>query len=570
MNKVEILCPNGRRVTVKTTANTKIVQILDEVCAKQGYQSSEYDLKHGRKVLDVTLSVQFAAIPNLAKLELVKASQTRADTPVVIALQTSEGARYTREFLPSKSLWSILESFEENDGSGGQAKLICYSRKTTSLHPVCQYLKDEALGEYALRETSLRQLGLTSGRAAIRHYFKEVSDADLDDIRRNVDAEKQRKEKLAAMASEAVLQQSANQSQHTAAGQSERSTAVQSQQTTEESQCIELRGSGVMSAHTGRQVTDAQPMDIDEVEVKSGSGLTGVKRQPDDSHTTNHTQDNTQAVSRVNPTQSTSEYSWQPYQPFADFKFPEATKGKEVYNNELSVFKKEDCQACDRELVVYNISQVASLQDIPVDEVADDFFEVTVSDVRMMFTDLQKRVSDYSDQPLVTQALKRSEMEAKMLARYPHVIIRVQFPDGFVVQGIFRPLETVFALHKFVKELLHDQGLDFYLYTTPPKTVLKDFTATLIEASLVPMTRVFFGLPFKCEKYLSDDVTTKLSDKIAAETIINKYLSQSRSAARCTSAVAGGTPGSSGASGTGKTATSNAASNVPKWFKMSK
>ena len=66
--------------------------------------------RHGRRSLDVTLSVQFAALPNLAKLELVRLSKSRAESSVVIALQSAEGSRVQGEFMPSETLWSILEN----------------------------------------------------------------------------------------------------------------------------------------------------------------------------------------------------------------------------------------------------------------------------------------------------------------------------------------------------------------------------------------------------------------------------------------------------------------------------
>jgi tether containing UBX domain for GLUT4 len=36
------------------------------------------------------------------------------------------------------------------------------------LYPVCSYMSEEVIGEYALTNTTLRELGLTSGTAVIR------------------------------------------------------------------------------------------------------------------------------------------------------------------------------------------------------------------------------------------------------------------------------------------------------------------------------------------------------------------------------------------------------------------
>jgi len=65
----------------------------------------------GRQLLDISLSVQFSGLPNLAKLELVKSTKSRAESSVVIALQPADGQRFQAEFFPSDTLWHVLEHF---------------------------------------------------------------------------------------------------------------------------------------------------------------------------------------------------------------------------------------------------------------------------------------------------------------------------------------------------------------------------------------------------------------------------------------------------------------------------
>ncbi len=69
--------------------------------------------RHGRKSLDLTLTVRFAGLPNLAKLELVRASKSRDQGKVTIALQLLSGERLQQDFLPSATLWEILEHWEQ-------------------------------------------------------------------------------------------------------------------------------------------------------------------------------------------------------------------------------------------------------------------------------------------------------------------------------------------------------------------------------------------------------------------------------------------------------------------------
>ncbi|XP_038839098.1 tether containing UBX domain for GLUT4-like [Salvelinus namaycush] len=101
----------------------------------------------------------------------------------------------------------------------------------------------------------------------------------------------------------------------------------------------------------------------------------------------------------------------------------------------------------------------------------------------------------------MTKALRESQMKDKM-DRYPRVVLRVQFPDRRVLQGFFRPLETVAALRHFVKIHLQDPQLPFYLFIAPPKTILEDPTATLFQADLFPAALVYFGSDAKTDSYL--------------------------------------------------------------------
>lgn len=46
--------------------------------------------------------------------------------------------------------------------------------QTPSIQPVCIYMREEVTGEYALKETQLRTLGLTGGKAVIRYFDSTV------------------------------------------------------------------------------------------------------------------------------------------------------------------------------------------------------------------------------------------------------------------------------------------------------------------------------------------------------------------------------------------------------------
>lgn len=64
---------------------------MEDVCAKQGIQPSDYDLKHHNHVLDLTTTLRFCNIPNKATLEMVEADKKRIESNVVIGLTLDDG-----------------------------------------------------------------------------------------------------------------------------------------------------------------------------------------------------------------------------------------------------------------------------------------------------------------------------------------------------------------------------------------------------------------------------------------------------------------------------------------------
>ncbi len=88
------------------------------------------------------------------------------------------------------------------------------------------------------------------------------------------------------------------------------------------------------------------------------------------------------------------------------------------------------------------------------------------------------------------------ELEEMQKAKvYTSTMIRVQTPDRTVLQGVFSPLEAVAALHAWVRGLLRpDLPAPFYLYTTPPPTLLpEDAGKTLADARLQPAVLLYLG-----------------------------------------------------------------------------
>ncbi|XP_071130006.1 tether containing UBX domain for GLUT4-like isoform X1 [Mytilus edulis] len=646
MATVQVLCPNGRRQNVKITPNTKLLQVLEEVCKKQGFLPPEdFNLIHGRKTLDVTLSVRFANLPNNCKLELVKAEKSRVEQEVVIALQLENGERLQGSFSPTISLWELLHHWESKSESLSSGQLTSTDPSTAPpTHPVCIYMREEVIGEMALKETSLRKLGLTGGKAAIRYAHRPVEDSVIADIMSKLEKEQAKNARLEQIAARQNSQSeqpkdskstniSANenvQSNHTGEKPETPSNNDEniSKQSSDENESMKSRSkssansSEPMETESSEHVTSGnQSMDIDRTEntisdhiVTAGSknlGKNSTDRNsqaeasrrgaeslrnmnipgvevitPDDFYDLTPRE---QQVARqmaaaymsqigVDVTQirqgvqSGSGQRRQPQQQsFQGFKFPEETKGKDLYQNELSSVNKEEYKPCDRETMIFSMDEEIKSTGAN-QEISEDFFEVTEKDVRTMMQDLQKKNEE--EQLLMTQSMRRQKLE-EQYNKYERVVIRIQFADKLVLQGLFRPRETVFAIKKYVKSYLEDKDLNFYLYTAPPKKLLKDNAATMIEAKLAPACVVYFGVEESkvSEHYLSRAVLQEVGSRIKADELVSKCFPKDD------------TPGdeniptTSGSQPTKRSAgdrprqprdTTEQKPGVPKWFKVGK
>ncbi|XP_062591287.1 tether containing UBX domain for GLUT4-like [Saccostrea cucullata] len=569
MSTVQVLCPNGRRQNVKVTPNTKLLQVLEEVCKKQGFLPPEdYSLKHGRKTVDVTLSIRYSNLPNNVKLELVKSESSRAEQDVLIALQLEDGQRLQHTFPPATSLWDMLQHWEKADSA--HTGNLCKVDPTHKppIQTTCIYMREEVIGEIALQAMTLRKLGLTGGKAVIRLVHRPVDDAVMAEILDKIEREKTKLEKLDSLAQRQLSQQedkslppkteelksedksksAEDKSEALTQSTSQTSEAMEvdpkpstsvpstSQQPMEVEDRIETPGHRAANearghSHGNRQqefVETIRQMNIPGVQVFAPGDFDELSPQEQEiaRRLAAHYMPqmglqpapSRQAAGASKPKRGRPQETVQ----FTEFKFPEDTKGKDVYKNELSEVNREEYKPCDREAVLFNAEEVirstASNEDLP-----DEFFEITENDIRKMMVDLQKKAKSETDQPLLTRSMVQDRLESQY-SKYQHVVIRVQFPDKVVLQGLFRPKETVHALHKFVKEYLEDKSQGFYLYTAPPKQVLKDQTLNLIQAKLAPASVVYFGSEATKDHYLSEAVMKEISPKTKAEEIVEKSL----------------------------------------------
>lgn len=112
-------------------------------------------------------------------------------------------------------------------------------------------------------------------------------------------------------------------------------------------------------------------------------------------------------------------------------------------------------------LFTQNEAKAANLNDLP-----DSFFDLNVNDIKLLIKGLRTQAEGTIEQPLLTSKLREMEEEQKQLSvlnKYKTVIIRIQFPNRYVLQGTFTPYETIGNVTEFVKSYLENPNIDFYL-----------------------------------------------------------------------------------------------------------
>ncbi|KFO88447.1 Tether containing UBX domain for GLUT4, partial [Buceros rhinoceros silvestris] len=397
-------------------------------------------LRFQRTVLDLSLQWRFARLPNNAKLEMVPVSnRAGVGNTVRIALQLDDGSRLQDNFLCQQTLWELLSHF---------AKIREFMEQHGEFSPVCIYMRDEISGKGALEKTTLKSLGLTGGSAVIRVVMKKCSSSSQEE---GVSATVRFNEPTVRSGSiERAEDVPLPQANTFPKDLDHRDVAMSSDSCTDKQDSIR-------ESHAGLE--ELQPSS--EPESTPFVPFSGDGQRLEDSSVATPSLGLDVTSSKL-PTTSSS-----PGGP---------SKPKKSKNSQE--LQKEQEQLVEREPLLCHLDLLEALA--APEELPDEFFEVTVDDVRKRLAQLQSEKERLEEAPLMTKSFREALLKEK-LERYPKVVLRVHFPDRHILQGFFRPSETVGILKNFVRSHLADADLPFYLFIAPPRIILNDESLTLFE-----------------------------------------------------------------------------------------
>lgn len=428
---VIVLVPNGRRQKVGVTPNTTILQVIEEVCQKHGFNANDYDLKHFNKVLDSSAILRFTGLANNAQLEMVPCTKIRSTSAVVIGVQLENGERLMGEFTPNSTLAEILLKVKPDEDF----------EKVTLI-----YMHREIFGNEILNSTTLKSLGINNGKAVLRLIHKNPQTTS------NV------------IIAPPIMKKPVN---NETTNKNKRQSEID--HSNKRSNAASLLKTGTQQSNELQK--RLQDMQKEIKEEKESKIIASTSR----SENSNEEQISTE---------------------------PRKDSKKCAVDN----LKKIEFLG-ERNALIFN---QAAIQGITRDELPDEFYDLTVDDAKILLRDMQRYRKELEEAPLLTNVQRQTDHEKRtqnQLNKYRRTIIRVYFPDQFVLQGLFQPTETVKTVKDFIGKYLQDANSDFEIFTTPPKRIL-DSDAQLIDECLVPCAIVHYSGP----STLKSDVKQKFTD----------------------------------------------------------
>ncbi|CAL9166332.1 unnamed protein product, partial [Musa hybrid cultivar] len=156
-------------------------------------------------------------------------------------------------------------------------------------------------------------------------------------------------------------------------------------------------------------------------------------------------------------------------------------------------------------------------------EEPDDFYDFTPEDYYQI---MSEKIGAQS-QVLKTRKIREAEAAVRR-ARITKAVIRVRFPDNYVLEVKFQPAEKIQSLMDLLTKVVARPGLPFYIYTTPPKERIKDTSKDFYSAGFAPGAIVYFSYDWPKEydnavakegPYLRDDILSLNGLDLSAEQV---------------------------------------------------
>ncbi|CAL1381725.1 unnamed protein product [Linum trigynum] len=130
-------------------------------------------------------------------------------------------------------------------------------------------------------------------------------------------------------------------------------------------------------------------------------------------------------------------------------------------------------------------------------ELPESFYSLSASELKREADMRKKKLAE--SQLLIPKSYREKQAKTAR-TKYRRTIIRIQFPDAVVLQGVFAPWEPTTALYAFVSSALKDSSLEFELLhpvlvkrrVIPHSAETGERSITLADEDLVPSALIKF------------------------------------------------------------------------------
>ncbi|KAL4318700.1 hypothetical protein GQ457_18G023220 [Hibiscus cannabinus] len=147
-------------------------------------------------------------------------------------------------------------------------------------------------------------------------------------------------------------------------------------------------------------------------------------------------------------------------------------------------------------------------------ELPDSFYNLSADELKREADSRKKRIAE--SQLLIPKSYKEKQAKAAR-RKYRRTMIRIQFPDGVVLQAVFAPWEPTSTLYKLVSSSLKEPSLEFELLdpVLVKRRVIPSYPAagqkprTLDDEDLVPSALIKFK-PFETDSVVFTGLSNEL------------------------------------------------------------
>ncbi|GMS80010.1 hypothetical protein PENTCL1PPCAC_2185, partial [Pristionchus entomophagus] len=469
LTSVTVICPNARRVPIKVTPSTLLRKVLEEACLSNGFEPLGHELRHLKKALDLALPLRLAGLPNNATLDLVESIVGLTVQDVTIALQLPT-ARHEVKCKTSDSLLEVVRLVSESMG----IDLISANEEG---HPSCSYMNRQYRGELELSFRTLGSIGINGGRILIRYVRLHLDAEKLEEIERSINEEKCEKERLerkfenAKKENEARLRREEEEEK-----QIERLREEEERRQREEMERAAANPPLQMSIPdrlpTGPPMAPsddgwafdspfvAPPPTVPSMTPPTVSSRAPVFRAPAPPPIVSPVRSaRIEALEallhNVNQDLSSRSGSSAIVDTVAEVgRIPVASVNDILSAGRMETEENKEPlpERCERRAVYFKREEQSDKSE---EELGDEFFELTVDDIKNIQKGYKEVVRNQTQRALLPRSTLEERNKERKLTAWKHVIIRFRLPNEVVIQGSFLPHEPACHLHEFLSSMMN-------------------------------------------------------------------------------------------------------------------